>query len=228
MRAEPLVIAPEAGKKYSAVIDPATRGNAWTLTVANSEDNVKFQVNMATEWIGSKMSPLSSRLVFQQIKLAIQPYGITTVLTDQWAVDPLRDIAREEGLELAPAPFSKVNKTKRYLALKFRVDAGLVDLPTVENVREDLLSVKQIIKGNGDIDVKLPESADGRHCDFAANLALLCGGYIEESDVEAYQREQDALPTDDEERFETDNSFAARSARVWNGDDERDEAGHSW
>lgn len=228
MREGPMTIAPVPGKKYTAVIDPATRGNAWTLIIANSEDNVKFQVNLAMEWIGSKMAPLSSRIVFQRIKEVIKPYGIEVVGTDQWAIDPLRDIAREEGLDLAPAPFSKVNKTKRYLAVKFRVDAGLLDLPPVENMREDLLFVKQLIKGNGDIDVKLPESADGRHCDFAAGLALLCGGYIEESDVEAYQREQGELPTEDDEQFESDDSFAARAAREWNGDDERDEAGHSW
>lgn len=227
-REGPLIIAPEAGRTYTAVMDPATRGNAWTLLVAESEDNVRFRVCLAMEWVGSKMAPLSPRTVFDLVKQAVAPYRVATVGTDQWAIDPLRDLARDVGLELSPAPFSKVNKTKRYLAVKFRVESGLLELPPVENMRNDLLSVKQIIKGNGDVDVRLPESADGRHCDFAAGLALLCGGYIEESDVEAYKREQGELPTEDDEHFVTDNSFAARAAREWRGEDDFGSSVDSW
>lgn len=227
-RADPIVVPPDERRKYTAVMDPGTRGNAWALIVAETEDNVRFRVVLAHEWQGSAMQPLNTYQVLAETRDMLKPYGLTTVTTDQWASDPIRDIALTLGLGVSPMPFTAQNKYKRYKAVQTRLNSGLLELPPIENVRKDLLGVKQLVLGSGDLKIRLPETEDGRHCDFAAVLALLCGGYLEETDLERTEREAGELPTEDEEVFVTDNSFRARAQREWDGDDERGEAGDGW
>ncbi len=227
-RREPLIREPVEGKTYTAWMDPGMRRNAWTFLIAETSDNIRFDICLVMEWQGAQAKPLDSFEVLRQIKTLIEPYRIVTVGSDQYAVDAIRDIARTVGVQIHELAFTAQNKTKRYLSVQTRVNAGFLSLPYSDAFRADMLNVKQVILSDGTVKIKLAETEDGRHCDFAAGLALLCGGYLEESDEEGYARKQDEAPTEDDERFETDDSFAARSAREWNGEDERDDAGHSW
>jgi hypothetical protein len=180
------------------------------------------------EWQGAQARPLDSFEVLREIKTLIQPYGITTVGSDQYAVDAIRDIARTLGVQIHELAFTGQNKTKRYLSVQTRVNAGFLSLPYSDAFRADMLNVKQTILSDGSVKIKLAETEDGRHCDFAAGLALLCGGYLEESDEQGHARKQAEAPTEDDEQFVTDDSFAARAAREWNGDDEPRDAGDAW
>lgn len=227
-RHEPLVRPPVEGKVYTAWMDPGMRRNAWTFLIAETSDNIRFDICLVMEWQGSQAKPLDSFEVLREVKTLITPYRITTVGSDQYAVDAIRDIARSVGVQIHELAFTGQNKTKRYLSVQTRLNAGFFSIPYSDAFRADMLNVKQVILSDGTVKIKLNETEDGRHCDFAADLALLCGGYLEESDEDGYARKQDEAPTEDDERFETDNSFAARAARDWNGDDDRDEAGHSW
>jgi hypothetical protein len=222
------VRAPVAGKVYTAWMDPGTRRNAWTFLIAETSDNVKFDICLVKEWQGSQGMPLNSFGVFKEIKELIQPYGVKSVGSDQYAIDPLKDIARTVGIDVHGLEFTSANKTKRYKSVQTRVNAGFFSIPYSDAFRADMLNVKQVILSDGSLKIKLVETEDGRHCDFAAGLALLCGGYLEESDEQAHARKQGELPTEDEEHFETDNSFAARSAREWAGEDERDHEANAW
>jgi hypothetical protein len=227
-RHDPLVRQPVAGKVYTAWMDPGMRRNAWTFLIAETSDNIRFDICLVMEWQGAQAKPLDSFEVLREIKTLIQPYGIVSVASDQYAVDAIRDIARSVGVQIHELAFTGQNKTKRYLSVKTRVNAGFFSIPYSDVFRADMLNVKEVIQSDGTVKIKLAETEDGRHCDFAAGLALLCGGYLEESDEEGHARKQDEAPTEDDEQFVTDDSFAARSAREWDGDDEREDAGHSW
>ena len=174
------VIPPEDGKVYTATMDPATRGNAWTLLIGNTSDNIRHQINLAMQWIGSQAEPLSPRQTVKEAKEVLTPYRITTVTTDQYGADFLRDIMLEEGLGLNIVPFSGKNKFNMYNSVGMRMDACYLDLPNDETFRNDLLSVKKRVTTD-EPKVVLPETLDGRHCDFAPPLALMCGRYLEET-----------------------------------------------
>ncbi len=80
-RAEPLELPPQPGSRYLAAMDPATRGNAWTLTVARdrrttSDAVADVEIALAREWIGSRSHPLDPGKVLEEIKGIIEPYGL--------------------------------------------------------------------------------------------------------------------------------------------------------
>jgi len=194
-RADRLTIPRDPTRTYTAVMDPATRGNAWTLLISESPDNRSHTIVFLREWRGSKVQPLSPKVVLSEIRSICDGYGIETVRTDQLAVDFIRDIALdlytedEDGtrtatpLHLSPMEFTQKNKTKLYLSIVARADMGMLSLPPDPALRRDLLSIKKVYAPNNRSDVKiiLPETPDGRHCDFAPPLAILCGDYVEAS-----------------------------------------------
>jgi hypothetical protein len=219
IRQHPLVAAPEKGRKYTCVIDPATRRNAWTMGVADTTDNVRFRLCLAMQWIGTTSAPLSPRAVFKEMKPILEQYGIATCISDQYAADAMRDIALMESIGLTSITITPKLKMAMFQSLRTRVDSGLIELTPEPVMRDDLVNVRLRINRNGDPTIILPETADGRHCDYAAMLGLLCGSYIEVSDgTEASERspaENSALdPLEDE----------GEEPRAWYDDDDQLEA----
>lgn len=180
MKRPDLVVPPTPGKKYSAAIDPGTRGNAWTFGIAETDDNSAFRVVYVQQWKGG-YHPLVPSEVFADMSLRLEEYGCKqSVRTDQWSVDALRELALQQGIGLSEITLTPKNRTKRYESLKVRLDEGLLELPADPQVRSDLLAVKKRVTSEG-FKIILPETADGRHCDYAAMLALLAGDYLEAS-----------------------------------------------
>jgi hypothetical protein len=203
VRQHPPVVAPEKGRKYTAIIDPATRRNAWTFGIAETEDNVRFRVCLAMQWIGSPTAPLRPTLVFAEMKPILESYGVETVISDQYAADAMRDIALTHGIGLSSITITPKLKMAMFQSLRVRLDSGLMELPPVEQLRDDLINVRLRVLRNGDPAIVLPETADGRHCDYAAMLGLLCGSYIEVSpgdDQPEAANQNSGDPFDDEER----------------------------
>lgn len=214
-RTEPKVLPPDDTKTYSAAMDPATRGNAWTLIIAETSDNVRASVALAMQWIGSQAEPLSGWDVLAEMKPILDSYRVHTVKTDQFAVDFIRDIALRLGFGISAIPFTGKNKMQMYESVRVRLDAGYLDLPPDDDLRNDLLSVKKRVT-TGDPKVVLPETADGRHCDYAPALALLCGTYIEESK----QPDKDERPV--EVRLAQEAEIEWNPEKEYYGDDPRD------
>jgi hypothetical protein len=176
-----LIRPPEPGKVYTAAIDPGFSSNSWTFVVAETEDNVRFDVVFATQWTGSGEAPLKAGDVFDEMLPTLVEYGCTgSVKTDQYAAPPLVEIALTKGIGLSPLTITKANKFKLYASVGVRLDSGYLSLPPIPEMRADLLNVKKRVTGDG-IKAVLPETADGRHCDYAAALALLIGDYLESS-----------------------------------------------
>lgn len=217
VRPSPAVLAPEKGKKYTAIIDPATRRNSWTFGIAETDDNVRFRVCLAMQWTGTPTSPLRPTEVFREMKPVLTDYGIETVISDQYAADAMRDIALTHGIGLTSITITPKLKMAMFQSLRVRLDSGLMDLPPVDQLRDDLINVRLRILRSGDPIIVLPETADGRHCDFAAMLGLLCGSYIEENVIaeqlaSAIQAPKDPFEDEDEPK------------RTWWDDDDKLEA----
>lgn len=196
-RSEP-VVPPTPGKKYSAAIDPGTRGNAWTFGIAETDDNVHYNVVYVQQWRGG-YTPLVPSEVFREMLPRLEEYGCRqSVRTDQWSVDALRELALQQGIGLSEITLTPKNRNKRYESLKVRLDEGLLELPPDPQVRSDLLNVKKRITTEG-FKIVLPETTDGRHCDYAAMLALLAGDYLEASLAPGVLAVQPGRPKDDDD-----------------------------
>jgi hypothetical protein len=173
-RQGPAELPYEGGHTYYAFMDPATRGNAWTLIVATRKrtpSGFSTVVVLARQWVGSKTSPLSPKAVLSEIATLCGAYGITFARTDQYAADALRDIAYGFNFSLVIDTVDGAKRNDLFQTLATAFADGTVEIPPAPVVRSDLLSIKKVATQNAVV-FKLPVTANGRHCDFVPPLAM--------------------------------------------------------
>ncbi len=170
------------GRAFAAGMDPATRGNHWTLAVAWSEplqkspalDDGEQQrkrviVGGVWSWAGSKSKPLSPRDTLAEVAATLKPYGVQRIHVDGWSFDAMADHARAVGLSLVEHP--AVDRDVPYQRLKALLGNGDLELPPDPVLRNDLLALRQRATSSG-VKIHLPHTSNGRHCDFAPSVAL--------------------------------------------------------
>jgi len=164
-------LEPDHRRSYVAVMDPATRGNGWTLCLIECGEDGRFAVALAKEWIGTRAQPLRPAKVLHEIAEELEPYGVVELHTDQWAFDALMDVAElaETGLMLIPGERDDETDGKRLAKL---LSDRALSLPNDRQLRADLISIKRRPRTAGGSQIVLPKTADGRHCDYAAALLL--------------------------------------------------------
>lgn len=183
-RPDPAELPREEGHSYAAAMDPATRGNAWTLVITTRKrvaetGRTRQVVVLARQWIGSKLAPLSADAVLREIADICRGYNVHDVRTDQFAADPLRDIARRYGLNVFEKTITQAVKVELFESMRTKLTEGDVELPPDPVLRSDLLSVRKRVTQSG-ITIELPRTSDGRHADYAPALALLLGEWVSE------------------------------------------------
>lgn len=155
--------------EYVAAMDPATRGNSWTLTILgtiglDANGGELYEQALTHEWTGTPDAPLKPWDVLTEARDICAPYGIDTALTDQASFDALADIGDRVGFGLTGL-FGADGATEldvehvRTVISEHRI--SLLDDP---KQRTDLQRVKRRITANGSV-FQLPTSGDGRHCD---------------------------------------------------------------
>lgn len=177
-RKEPRDQEPIPGASYTAAMDPATRGNGWTFVVMTRDGKTR-RVAYAREWLGSRAVPLNAREVMGDIAAACRKYGVTHVDTDQWSGDALRTLAEESGITLHTWEFGQDERVERYLQMRTMFALGEMDIPDLAQMRVDLLRVRRKVNAAG-ATIQLPETSDGRHCDWAPTLILAVGRYLDD------------------------------------------------
>ncbi len=182
----------EPGHTYAATMDPATRRNAWTLTVGDRFEG-RRRVVAAREWQGSSSSPARARQVLREIAAFLAAYGLDSVRTDQWGYDALVEIASDlkgsdpdyEGparLYLLLDPMSGEERTQAAKNLRTRMDDGAVELIDHPMFIKDMFHVRRKVTQEG-LRVVFMETSDGRHADFGAAALRLARLWL--SDEEA-------------------------------------------
>lgn len=170
----PVVIPPQPGCEYLACMDPATRGNGWTLHVIGCRERDKdgqplYHQALVKQWMGSKVSPLSPRAVLAEIAKLIAPYGLTEVTSDQWSADSLRDLAELVGLSLIEITLDSENRLQMAKTVAMMLRTRRLELAPDKQQRNDLLMAKNRVTQNG-ATLVLPKTGDGRHCDHLPPL----------------------------------------------------------
>lgn len=164
-------LAPNPLWSYVALMDPATRGNAWTLIVLGNAGNGRLVVAKARQWIGSGGMPLSPKDTLRKVADEIRPFGLDTVNSDQWAADALIDLGRDMGLTVLVHTMTGPDKVDAFDSLATYVRDERIELPRDSTLIRDLLSVRKKVTQTS-ISIEYPSTADGRHADYAAALSL--------------------------------------------------------
>jgi hypothetical protein len=181
-RTLPLELPPQEGCHYVAAIDPATRGNAFTLVVLTRRADGVHSVVMVRQWQGSKVAPLSPDSVFREIGAVLRPYRVETVATDQWSTDANRDLARRHGLHLYERAWNQELKLERFEGMRLAIADRRVELSACPVLRADLLSIRRRVTQTGET-IELPHTSDGRHADYAPALAMALGEHCPQPDT---------------------------------------------
>lgn len=171
-RRSQLFLPPVEGCTYAAAMDPATRGNAWTLAIGTRDwrdGKIKQVIALAQQWQGSKVKPLSPDAVLKEIALLVKPYGLTTITTDQFSADALRVIARRHGVTLWDRASTATENVDLYTSLATKFADEMVEIPDDPVVRADLLAVRKKVTSR--VSIVLPRTPDGRHSDYAPVIA---------------------------------------------------------
>lgn len=174
-----LELPPRRGVPYAAAMDPATRGNAWTLAIGHSEAG-RLVVDCARQWQGSKAAPLDPRVVLSEQATLLRTYGLDCADTDQLGYEFVSALARDYGLYLALVAWTAQNRTPAFDALRRRLATSSIELPPDPMVRADLVGVRRRLTASG-VTIHLPSTGDGRHADYAPPLARLAARYLEEA-----------------------------------------------
>lgn len=194
-RKGPMVLPPVKGQYYCAAMDPATRGNAWTLKVVgctgeNEAGRPMFSVALARQWQGSKSKPLRATEVLAEIAALLEPYGVDTVYTDQHQVDTLSEIAEGLGLLLIEHAFNRENRFEMAERVRLLISEKRLELPPDPQVRRDLVATRRKVTQNG-VTLELPNTGDGRHADYVPTLCLALEHAPPPPDVVAVSEEAD-------------------------------------
>jgi hypothetical protein len=165
------------GHFYSAAMDPATRGNAWTLMVleCSGEDEAgrpRYSVALAVQWQGSKSRPLKATQVLAEAAALLKPYRVDTIVTDQHQVDTLSEIADGLGLLLVEHAFNRENRFEMAERVRIMISERRLELPPDPQVRRDLVATRRKVTQNG-VTLELPNTGDGRHADYVPTLCLV-------------------------------------------------------
>lgn len=171
-------VEPIEGQSYVAAMDPATRGNAWTLVIATRHLEKPHQsVVYNKQWIGSKVAPLNPDDVLKQCKDILERYRVDRAATDQWSADANRAIAKRHGLYLYDISASQVENVEIFTSMATKFADGEVEVPPDPYIRNDLLGIRKKVSSR--ISIVLNKTPDGRHCDYAPAiarvLAMHCG-----------------------------------------------------
>lgn len=177
-RLEPEEYPPEEGLTYVAAMDPATRGNAWTLVVASrrrgNDGTLRNTIVLAHEWKGTRSNPLDPDTVLGEIAEIVGAYRVSAVVTDQFASDALQSIARRHDLWLIVEPQTVGSKLRMFDDFARKVSDGQVELPPKETsgrqLRQDILNTKKRLTANG-MSIQYADTPDGRHADYAPSVA---------------------------------------------------------
>jgi hypothetical protein len=178
-------LPPEPHHFYAGALDPAFRGNGFTLVITTrkfvDEQRLRTRqvVVLARQWLGSKAQPLSPSTVLSEIAEMCRLYRVTSVESDQYSLDAIRDIARQYDLHVFSRTMTSQRKLELFEGLRNKLAEGLLELPPDPVVRGDLLSVRKKV-GQAGVTIELPKTANGRHSDYAPSLALAVAQYVGE------------------------------------------------
>lgn len=206
------VLDPVANQEYVAAIDPATRGNAWTLVILTSNAPERYQVVLAKQWRGTPSVPRRPGEVLREIAEICRQYSIGTLWSDQYSYDALAELSEQHGLSLACQPFTQAVWQTLAERLRVLVSKHHIELPPDPVLRSDLLGIHRRLTTRAST-IALSSTGDGRHGDYVPSLCLClqyppaCPETPEVRRALTLQEQEDRLisslqqPDDEMERF---------------------------
>lgn len=197
---------------YVAALAPGTIGARWTLVVERAtaghrdvrgvEHQSSFAVASALEWTAEDGLSLKPSTVLPLVARELARWGLDSAIVSEEVPDELIDLAFEAGITLCKDALSPAELLEHLEEVRTLVEGHRYRLPHNVELRRDLLTVRRIVSEGGVPSIKLPETKDGRRCDYIPLLARC--------------RKFSAVTVEDEQKTEDDMAKAIRKVDEWN------------
>jgi hypothetical protein len=154
---------------YVAALDPAFRRDAFGFTIVHYEGG-KIVQDVVRRWKApSPKIPLNPSIVLDEVKELIAAYHVTTVLSDQYQLESLQQLALARGFVIYGVDFTPRSKAKMYGDLLQLLRQEKLSLLDDDETFHELLALQKKIMSGGNIHISAPV---GKHDDMCSVLAL--------------------------------------------------------
>ncbi len=125
--------------------------------------------------------PLKPSKVMEEFARHLEQYGITDLVVDGHAREPMREHADAHGVCLVAAPEGSAGKARMYTACKTELAEGRLTLPADDRLLRQLREVVSRPLSGGGIAISSPQRGRGGHGDLVSGLVAAVHAVIERS-----------------------------------------------
>lgn len=155
---------------YVAAIDPAFKKDAFAFGVFHFDPRLGVVQDAKRRWKAvSSKEPLKPGLILDEIKPILDRYGIVNVLSDQYHLESLQELAQDRGFTIEGVVFTAGKKTSIYGTALMLARQGRWKLLDDEETFQELLLVQKHLQPGGGLHIGAPV---GKHDDLATVTVL--------------------------------------------------------
>lgn len=157
--------APEPGRLYIATLDPAFRRDAFAFAIGHLEKGV-WVLDHLESWRGTPAAPESPTRVLSSVARTCKAYGVRLVVSDQYHLESLQELAQGHGLVIEPCPMTAMVKNTMWGEFQSLLTQGKLKLLDHTDLLAELASLEKTLSPTGTV------SISGKRDDLAMVVAL--------------------------------------------------------
>lgn len=175
---------PTPGLLYIATMDPAFRRDAFAFCIGHIEGG-RFVQDYADVQRGTSENPISPRVRLREIAGICKIYGITSIITDQYHMESLQDLAMDEDMVIQPSPLTPKLKQQMWGDFSALLSQKRLDLLDIPEQLDELMMMEKHLTPGGTIQFHGKRDDRAVVLALAVNKALQMGErYIKENPQE--------------------------------------------
>jgi hypothetical protein len=161
----------EPRHQYVAAIDPAFRKDSFAFTICHHEPQRGIVQDYLRYWTPEENKRLKPGEILDDIKEVLDLYGIDAVVSDQYQLESLQQLALDRKFTINGFDFTGKSKAKITGSFKTALDQERVKLLDNELQKDQLESLQRQVLQSDTVRIAAPV---GKHDDVAMVLILCC------------------------------------------------------
>jgi hypothetical protein len=145
--------SPIPGVAYVGTIDPAFRRDAFAMCIGHMEADGTWVQDYVGSWQGTPDQPLSPSVALGMIGKLAKTYGLTSVVSDQYHVESLQELAMTEGFMIEPHILGWKNKQQMWQEFLTLLNQDKVRLLDHADLLQELRGIEKVLSPNGTVKI---------------------------------------------------------------------------
>lgn len=207
---------------YIAVMDPAFRTDAYTLTIGHKEKAMGVVQDLVMGWEPPPGGRLNPAEILDKVKKVIDGFGISVVYSDQAQLESIQELALDRDFMVHGFDLTRTSKPVVMRALNTALNRGQIALEPNAKQTQQLKDLVRIVTDSTYERIAAPP---GKHDDYATVTALMVHLVDKLPAVDSEDVAQEMAPVNRWEKSEKRSDVAARvRQRLGSSDDPEDHA----